>query len=66
MKIVRKIDFSRPKFRKIDRKKWHAGYEMYWEPEVLFFPECTHRNFTLEEMRETVKEMEKMNAVRPE
>lgn len=64
MKIVRKIDFSRPKFRKIDRKKWHA--EMYWEPEVLFFPECTHRNFTLEEMREIVKEMEKMNAVRPE
>ena len=64
MKIVQKIDFSRPKFRNIDRKKWHAGYEMYWTPDVLFFPESLYENFTLEEMKEIVKEMEKMeNAI---
>lgn len=54
MKIVQAIDWHRPTFVKTHH------WEMRWHPRVLFYPESEFQNFTVSELKEIVREMEKM------
>jgi len=57
MKIVQQVDWRRPNFKR-PGKCW----EISWKPQVLFFPEKQEwENFTLDELKEIIKEMEKCN-----